>query len=213
MAFQKPLTLDQQARLKDLLVVAKENGRKMSDVARDHPEFKINVIQYWNTKWTIFNVTARRVYSEKRKLDILNYAKKHGVMEAGREYDVNNVTISEWNEKYKIYDAQANPPEFDKHFIQKVLSEISKYNLSNGLQDGVSVIAGRYNLKPKTIYNWNKKYPTFQTKQKVTKRKISPDDIARIKAKLSYFPNISTASRAMGYSKQTLAKINKESGK
>lgn len=42
----------------------------------------------------------RKSWSTSKKLEILNYAKKHGVAKAVREFDVSNASIYNWQARY-----------------------------------------------------------------------------------------------------------------
>ena len=96
-------------------------------------------------------------YSEEKILEILNYAKEHGVMSASKRYKVHSGTIKYWNDEYNIYTPR----------VRREFSTQEKINiLTHVLKDGVIKTAYKFDISPVILARWNadlKIYPTGTT--------------------------------------------------
>jgi len=86
-------------------------------------------------------------YTKEKKLEILNYAYEHGVMNAARKYHVDEGNIKKWNDKYHIYDPRVRH-EYSETEKRQILGEVLTY--------GVTQTAYRHNLSPVVLARWNK---------------------------------------------------------
>ena len=93
-------------------------------------------------------------FSTAEKLEILNYAKEHGVMDASKKYKVHSGTIKYWNDEYNIYTPR----------VRREFSDEEKINiLKQVLTDGVTKTAYKFNLSPIVLARWNAEFQVYPT--------------------------------------------------
>lgn len=93
-------------------------------------------------------------YSKEKILEILNYAKEHGVMNASKKYKVHNGTIKYWNDEYNIYTPRVRH-SFSDAEKKKILTQV--------LTDGVVRTAYKHNLSPVILARWNNEFKIYAT--------------------------------------------------
>ncbi len=200
--------LNKPALIEKLLLQAKKDKKSMSDIARENPEFTIHEIKYQNELLGILPIKKRKTYTIGEKVEILLYAAKHGIMNASRKFDVNNVTISEWNEKLQAFDTEKNPDVVPLEKRIKILNEVLMYNIINENWGGVAYVSEEYGLNHRTLYTWNKVLKIFIPKpQKERKPKIFPSEENTIVLQSEQFDTVSELSRKVARSKQTVKNI------
>lgn len=95
-------------------------------------------------------------YSKERKMEILTYARDHGVNAACRHFGVMHATIRYWNKTLNIYSVKT--AEYPAAMRRQVLEYATRHTLRDAAKHfGVSVAA---------IQSWNKQQKTYKPKQR-----------------------------------------------
>ncbi|MDR1337615.1 MAG: hypothetical protein LBJ73_01130 [Rickettsiales bacterium] len=194
-------------KIEQLLIRAKENNKSLSDIARENPEFNLNKLKYHNGILKILDVKKRKTYTHSEKIAILSYAARNGIMAASRRFNINNVTISEWNEPLHIFKAKKNPKAIPSAQRAVILREVRDYNIFHGNCKGVMVVSKKHGLNYRTLYCWNKTLNIFKTRTGGKRKTISEQEEQVIIEKAALYDNISELSRTVGRSKETLKNI------
>lgn len=187
-------------------------GLGITEIQRNNTKYKINIYKRVNESLGIIPVQKRRRFHDGMKLLILYYAKYRGVMEASREFDVNDGQITEWNAKFDIYSPKVNPDALTEEQRLKILVEVAYYNFYSGGFSGPVVIAEKYSISDSSIYAWNSEYHIFKTQYSHNIPKTSDNDITRILNAAEYCSSISELSRATAFSKELISKVLEENG-
>ncbi len=139
----------------EILKYANQHG--LSSAMREF-NVDIHTIRQWNQKLNIYQNTGRRKntthekhlmrQSEDFKLEVLNFAKEHGVSKTMRKYNLPDSTIREWNKVYKIYT-----PRKARSFSEAEKKLIIKYAEKHSVPDA----AREYSVTGDQIRQWAQK--------------------------------------------------------
>lgn len=149
--------IKQQATEDNLQEVILEFAKKLN--------ISINTIYYWNRKLNVFK--TRKQYTDEDIIVILseikNQTKNNNIQEVISHFveilQVSQETIYIWNKKFNIFPKQQR--FFDENFKKKVLQEFNEIGFT---ADNIRIIAEKYNITIVNIYNWNRFYQMFDTK-------------------------------------------------
>lgn len=98
-------------------------------------------------------------YPESKRLEILRYAKEHGVNEAAKKFNIYRNGIMKWNRIYNIYTAVS----YTKEQKLEILEYVKKHGVMNA--------AKKFKTDKTTIARWNKKYNIYKFQKE--RRKFS----------------------------------------
>lgn len=101
-------------------------------------------------------------YTFEQKMEILLYARDHGVRNAEKDLKISASTICRWNKKYGIYKEQEV-----RKFSEAQKIEILQYTEDNGISAAVK----KYNVGASVISGWANEYGIYT---KSGKRKKKP---------------------------------------
>ncbi len=153
----------------------------------------INTIYHWNRKLNVFK--TRKQYTDEDIIVILNEIKKRGnnenlyeiVAEFADVLKVSAQTIYSWNKKFNIFPKQQR--FFDEDFKKKVLQEFNEIGFT---ADNIRIIAEKYNITIGNIYNWNRFYQMFDTKnyKKGALEKLKAEIIEKLETDKEFKSNL-----------------------
>lgn len=95
-------------------------------------------------------------YSVEKKIEILTYAKEHGVAQAAKHFNLHHAAITRWNTKLKIYPVQAASYPIEKRY------EVLEYAAKHTIQEA----ANKFGVSRGTIEGWNRKLKVYSPKQR-----------------------------------------------
>ena len=131
-------------------------------------------IYRWNRKYKICEVRQVREFSVSEKIEILDYANKHGLTGAMQKFDIAIHNLLMWNKDLKIYEpigrrVQSDAPNrYERVSLEKKL-EILKYVKDNDLVSA----SKKYNKAISTIQYWNSVLKVYKTREH---RIFTPED-------------------------------------
>lgn len=95
-------------------------------------------------------------YSQERKIEILTYARDHGVVAAARHFGVPNATIARWNNTLKIYNPQTREYPMEKRY------EVLNYVVQNSIEAATK----QFGVSRGIIERWNKELNVYKSPQR-----------------------------------------------
>lgn len=137
--------------------------RKMLRYANEHGltsamrEFNVDIYTFlqWNKKLKIYKPTGRRENSthdkkyeridEAKKIEILEYAKIHGISKTLRKYNIPSATFQYWNATRKIYQIRQH-----RKFSPQTKAEIIEYANETSVSDA----AKKFKVTGHQIKKW-----------------------------------------------------------
>ena len=133
------------------------------------------------------------VYTEEKKLEILNYVKEHGLENALGKFKISPTSITGWNKKYNIYDSI---PQYTEEKKLEILNYAKKHGVGNALE--------KFKISPTSIARWNKKHNIYDSIPRYSK-----DEILKI---LSYAKQhgVVKAAKKFNTSRTNIARWNKK---
>lgn len=91
-------------------------------------------------------------YTHEQQLEMLRYAKKHGVKNASRHFGVSLRSLAVWNKKYNVYPVRL-PRQYTTEQKYNILGAVIKY--------GLQQTAKMYNVTESLISVWNDEYNIY----------------------------------------------------
>lgn len=95
-------------------------------------------------------------YPQERIIEILTYARDHGVNQAARHFNMPRATITRWNKKFQIYTLQTAEYPIAKR----------KAVLQYAAQHGIKSAAKHFGVSTGIIERWNKELKIYKTTQR-----------------------------------------------
>lgn len=142
------------AQRKEILEYANAHG--LTSAMREY-NINISTILKWNSDFNIYVQNGRRANATHKKklkrfdldtkLEILNFAKEHGISNASRKYNVPSSTIQIWNEKLKVYNVRKHR-EFSSEEKQAIIEFANQTSFADAAKE--------FNLYSHQIYKWKK---------------------------------------------------------
>lgn len=96
-------------------------------------------------------------YSKERKIEILTYARDHGVIAAKRHFKVPYSTIRQWNLTFNIYTPQTHGYPIEKQ--REILRYVARHN-------SIRAAMERFGVSRGTIENWNQELNIYKSPQR-----------------------------------------------
>lgn len=95
-------------------------------------------------------------YSTERKIEILTYARDHGVNVASRHFNVSVMTIRRWNTVLKIYTPQTHQYPIEKR--REILNYVVQHNIKAAVE--------HFGVSRGIIELWNKELKIYKSPQR-----------------------------------------------
>lgn len=168
------------AHTTEFKLAALNHAKDIGSIPQASKDFGVDcrTMYRWNDEYKICDIRPMREYSDQDKVQILEYADKHGLTSAMREFDVNIFTMLSWNRTLKIYRATGrradatHVQQYEEASTEKKL-EILHFARLHGISKAVK----EYNTASSTIQTWNTELKIYKTRRH---RTFTPEQKAQI---------------------------------
>lgn len=168
------------AHTTEFKLAALNHAKDIGSIPQASKDFGVDcrTMYRWNDEYKICDIRPMREYSDQDKVQILEYADKHGLTSAMREFDVNIFTMLSWNRTLKIYCATGRRENATHVQKYEEVSTEKKLEILNFVKThGMGQAQKKYNKASSTIQTWNAELGVYRPR---THRTFTPEQKDKI---------------------------------